>query len=129
MDDEAILFYDGTCKLCSRSVNFVLRHEKQAVLHFASLDSDCAQQHLPAEGLPDSLVLLHKGKLYIESDAAFLLASYLKLPYRLLRLFRIFPNFLANPVYRIIARNRYRWFGRETGSCIVPTEGQRGRFL
>lgn len=112
-EHEAILFFDGYCGLCNASVQFVLRHERASVLHFAALQSAFATEHLRAsQPLPDSLVLYASGVYYTESDAALRLCKYLRWYLRWMVLLLIFPRFLRSGVYRLVAKNRYRWFGR-----------------
>ena len=91
----------------------------------------CAERGipLPAAGAPDSIVVVDGGGRVLErSDAALAIASALPFPWRMLGVFRIVPRALRDRVYRIVARNRYRWFGRRD-ACMVPTDEIRSRFL
>lgn len=137
MKDEAeerpVLYFDGVCNLCNRSVQFVIRHDRKKRFLFAALQSPAGQQiqeKIKEERgkVPDSLVLSWKGKIYTESDAALHAARLLGGFTGLLAVFLVLPRFIRDPLYRFIARNRYRWFGRKD-ACMVPTPELKSRFL
>lgn len=128
-----ILFFDGHCNLCNGSVQWFLTHDKKEVLRFASLQSDLAAELLPQAGIDpkelSSLVLLHNGKGYTKSDGALQTGALLGSWYRpLARVGMLFPRFLRDGVYDIIARNRYRWFGRQE-ECWLPRPEWKARFV
>ena len=128
-----ILFFDGHCNLCNGSVQWFLTHDKEEVLRFASLQSDLAAELLPQAGVDpkelSSLVLLKDGKAYTKSDGALQTGALLGGWYRpLARLGQVFPRFLRDGVYDIIARNRYRWFGRQE-ECWLPRPEWKERFI
>lgn len=130
MKDKVVLF-DGVCSLCNASVDFIVRNESGNELKFASLQSDYAQKILEDIGaikVPDSILFYEKDRLMVESSAALAVAKYLRWPYRLVVLCNIVPRFLRDWVYRLIARNRYRWFGKRD-TCRVPTAAEREKFL
>jgi len=127
-----IILFDGVCNFCNSTVNFIIREDKKKVFRFAPLQSGIAQQlikqyHLPKDQL-DSFILIDAGKAYLRSDAA--LRLYNKLPWywKWLQLFWIVPKFLRDAIYDLIARNRYKWFGKKE-VCMIPTADVRERFL
>ena len=126
-----IVLFDGVCNLCNRSVDFIIRHEKSHKLQFASLQSDVGKSIVNKSGfdeIPDSVMLYVDGKLLIRSDAVLAISTYLKRPYAYGIIFKYVPKILRDSVYNLIAKNRYRWFGkRET--CRVPSADERERFL
>jgi predicted DCC family thiol-disulfide oxidoreductase YuxK len=127
--EQSILFYDGDCGFCNRSVTWILKHESEQKLFFASLQSKTAEEILSTQ-LPDyrqleTLVLYQKGKIYLKSSAAFQLVPFLKRRWRFLSLFRLFPEFLRDKVYDFIARNRKRL--AKPNNCQLPSN--RERFL
>ena len=126
---ETILFYDGDCGFCNRSVTWILKNEAQSVLFFASLQSGIAEEvlskHLPDFRSMETLILFHDGKVYTKSDAAFELIPFLKKRWRLFSLFRWVPRFIRNGVYDWISKNRKRLASMQ--SCQLPTN--RHRFL
>lgn len=131
MPDYIVLF-DGVCNLCNASVNFIIDHDPEAKIKFAALQSEAGQELLLKHNLEtqdlDSMVFISQTKAYIKSDAVLRLASQMGLPWSLGSIFLYLPRFLRNPIYEIIAHNRYRWFGKKD-QCRVPTPQLRKRFL
>lgn len=126
-----ILFYDGECGLCARSVRFILDHEHSPILKFGALQSDTAQRLLSPHGIDtsalSSLVLLEHDKAYTHSTAALKTCPYLKAPWRWGRLALVLPRCLRDPLYNFIARHRLRLFGKN--ECAIPTLEERARFI
>jgi predicted DCC family thiol-disulfide oxidoreductase YuxK len=127
-----IVLFDGVCNLCNRSVSFIIRHDARRRLRFASLQSEFGRrvvaEHGGEQGDLDSILLLQGGKLYDLSTAALRIAAGLTAPWPALALFLVVPRPLRDLVYRVIARNRYRWFGRRE-ACSVPTPETQSRFI
>ncbi|HSG38082.1 MAG TPA: thiol-disulfide oxidoreductase DCC family protein [Thermoanaerobaculia bacterium] len=127
-----IVLFDGVCNLCSGSVQFILQRDPAGKFRFASLQSDHGQRLLTERGIDpkalDSVVVIDGGRLYRESDAALRIARDLKGAWKVLTVFRVIPRPLRDWAYRLIARNRYRWFGKAE-TCWLPTPELRGRFL
>lgn len=138
------MLFDGKCNLCNGAVQFMIDHERKPDLKFAPLQSDLAKQRLTealgeetskalvlgatGAGDPDTIVVIEGGKAYTHSTAALHIAAHLKAPWRWAVVFYVFPRFIRDAVYRFIARNRYRWFGKSE-SCRVPTPELRARFV
>ncbi|WP_291910646.1 thiol-disulfide oxidoreductase DCC family protein [Chitinophaga sp. CB10] len=130
--EHGIILFDGVCNFCNASVNYVIRHDGRGYFRFASLQSEMAASlaqtyQFSTEGMA-SFVLLENGKVYTKSTAALRVARQLGFPAKLLYAFIIVPSFIRDGVYNMIARNRYRWFGRQD-ACMVPTPELRGRFM
>lgn len=127
-----VVLFDGVCNLCNGSVNFLLDRDHRETFRFASLQSDAGQRLLAEHGLPaddfDSFVLVEEGRAYTRSTAALRVARRLGFPWRLASLLLVIPAFLRDPFYDLVAKNRYRWFGKEE-TCRVPTPELRARFL
>jgi len=135
---DPIILYDGVCGLCNRLVQFLLKHDKQGRLRFASLQSDFAAKVLHRHGIdPKDLDTLHvienyeqPGERVLQRSNAILRAS------RELGGFwsvsavaaSVIPRALRDVVYRFVARNRYRVFGKYD-TCMLPEPNQRSRFL
>ncbi len=132
MQESPIILFDGVCNLCNGAVQFVIRHDPQAIFKFASLQSETGQEMLQKFGLPassfDSFVLIDNGKAYTKSDAA--LAVVKKLPGMLRFLYglKIVPAILRDAVYNLVAKKRYGWFGKKD-SCMIPTKSIQQRFI
>ena len=127
-----ILLFDGVCNLCNGSVQFIIRRDPEARFRFASLQSEVGQRYLDELRIDrqaiDSLILIEGGRWYKESDGALRIARHLPGPWKALAVFRWIPRPLRDWAYRLIARNRYRWFGKQE-SCWLPTPELRARFL
>ncbi len=129
-NDRPLLYFDGVCGLCNRSVDFILQHDQHEVFLFAALQSSFAAQQLPKEWTTDlsSLVLSHGGQFYRKSAAVFKIASLLGWPWKLAGAFSFLPTKLCDAVYDWVARSRYQWFG-QLESCRLPSPSERARFL
>ncbi len=127
-----IVLFDGVCKFCDASVNFLIDHDKTGRIHFAALQSDLGQRLLTRFGLSrdriDSIVLVEGKRYSTESTAALRLTRYMDGYWLILGAFLFVPAFLRDFMYEILARNRYRWFG-VLDACRVPTPEIRTRFL
>ena len=129
---SAIIFFDGLCNLCNGAVQFTIQRDPKDLFRFASLQSNFAQETLapfqiePKKG--DSFVLLENGKIYQRSTAALSVVRKLKGLWPLLYAFIIVPQFIRDEIYNFIAKNRYKWFGKEE-SCWVPTQELKSKFL
>jgi len=132
LPDSPLVLFDGVCNLCNASINFIIDRDTKGLFRFASLQSDLGFSLRKAFDLVepemDSVVLIMGGRAYTHSDAALTIAKHLDGAWSLLFGFIVFPRFLRDGVYRFIARNRYRWFGKSE-SCRVPTPELRARFL
>ncbi len=130
--DRAIVLFDGVCNLCNASVQFVIARDPDGYFRFAALGSEaarCALNELAVTGsLPDSIALLESGGLYTRSTAGLRIARRLTFPWPLLWALMIVPRPLRDRVYDLIARRRYRWFGKRA-ACMVPTPELAARFL
>ena len=129
-----ILLYDGVCGLCSRLVQFVLKRDSSRHLRFASLQSDFASRILQRLGLDandlDTVYLVEPGeRLTARSDAVISVLRKLGGFWSAVALLlRALPKSLRDWGYDIIARSRYRIFGKHD-SCLLPEEKYRDRFL
>ncbi len=132
LDDGPVLFFDGVCNLCSSSVQFVIEHEAAPVIRFASLQSAFAARVLPALGADpaalNSVVLVEDGKAFDRSSAALRVAKKLKSPWRFMGFFLVVPSFLRDFVYDLVAKNRYRIWGKKD-ACWLPSPELKSRFL
>lgn len=128
-----IILFDGVCNLCNGFVQFVIRRDPTALFRFAALQSEAAQALLAAHNLtpaatPDSVLLLSGGRLYSHSTAVLRIARRLGGIWRLVGVGWVLPRAGRDALYRFVARNRYRWFGRQE-QCMLPTPELKSRFL
>ena len=131
---SATILFDGVCNLCNGFVQFVIERDPAAQFQFAALQSAAGQQLLAAHGLPapttpDSVVLLEQGRARTQSDAALGVLRRLGGGWGLAAAaVQVLPRAVRDAAYRLVARNRYRWFGRQD-SCWLPTPELKARFL
>jgi len=127
-----IVLFDGVCNLCNGSVQLILRHDPAGRFRFASLQSPAGQELLARFGIDpavlDSVILVEGDRCYRESDAALRVARGMSGPWKMLWALRVIPLPLRDGLYRLIVRNRYRWFGKQE-TCWLPTPELRERFL
>mgnify|MGYP001303898982 CR=1 FL=1 len=131
-ENKKIILFDGVCNLCNGSVVFIIKRDKKDVFRFAAIQSEEGQKLIDKHQIDttkvDSILLFDGEKHYAKSTAALKIARNLKGGYPLLYGFIILPAFFRNWVYDIIARNRYKWFGKKE-SCMIPTPELKGKFL
>jgi predicted DCC family thiol-disulfide oxidoreductase YuxK len=134
MPDQAgpIILFDAECVLCSANAQFVLRHDKSARFRLASIQGGAGRTLCREHGLdpndPTTILVIEEARVRRDSDAVLAIYEGLGRPWRLFSLLRLVPALLRDPVYRWIARNRYRLFGRRTSCWIAPPE-YRSRIL
>lgn len=120
-----IVLFDGICNLCNASVRFITRHDKNNTIQFASLQSETAKQLLLKMNINaqkiDSIIFISNEKMFIKSDAAIEIAKLLHGFPRLLKYFQFIPRPIRDFVYDLIAKNRYRLFGK---SCALQPSNQ-----
>lgn len=132
LQGKSVVLIDGVCHLCQGVVRFIIPRDPEARFLFASLQSEAAQALLPADGLTSgplsTVVLLENGVQYTQSAAVLRIARRLRFPWPLAYLFIAVPRIVRDALYRYVARNRYRWFGKDE-QCMLPTPEIRDRFL
>ena len=127
-----IILFDAECVLCSVNAQFVLKHDKLGHFRLASMQGDVGAAIYRRHGLdplnPSSILVVQGGRVRQDSDAVLSIYEGLGFPWRLLGALRIVPAFLRDPVYRWVARNRYRLFGKRETCWVAPPE-YRDRLL
>ena len=131
-DDKPLIVFDGVCVLCSASARFVLRHDKASLFRLTAAQSPVGQGLYRHFGLSptdyDTFLLVEDGRAWLKSDAALRVVRRMGLPWSLAALFRIVPAPLRDATYDLVARNRYRVFGRRE-TCFIPSAGDAQRFV
>jgi predicted DCC family thiol-disulfide oxidoreductase YuxK len=127
-----IVIFDGVCNLCNASVDFIIRQDTAGVFKVTANQHETGQRILREQGLDpsqvDTVFLYEAGHLYRRSTAALRIARRLGFPWSLLYAFIVVPAPLRDAVYRVVANNRYRWFGQKE-TCRLPTSEERARFV
>lgn len=130
---KKIILFDGVCTLCNKVVQWIIQRDTKDVFRYAALQSDAGKQHMAERGITpaaiDSILLIEPGVAYFtQSDAALRVAQELGGLWRVLALFRWIPKPIRDAVYNFIAKNRYKWFGKED-ACMRPTPDVQAKFL
>lgn len=106
-----VVFYDGSCHLCARSVRFIMKYDRKRRFRFASLQSQTAKCLTGFPVKEDSVILVEDGKIMVKSQAVLRTAELLGLPWSAAGLFYVIPRSWRDAVYDRIAQNRDRWPG------------------
>lgn len=127
-----VILFDGVCNLCNGFVQFVLKRDREKIFQFASLQSTYGTEfleffHLKKEGLK-TIILYDGQKVRTQSDAVIKIATSLGGIWKTAVVLFAVPRFIRNLVYRLIAQNRYKLFGKKE-QCMVPSADMKDRFL
>lgn len=129
--DDDVILYDGVCVFCSRWVRFVIARDAAKRFRFTPIQSDYGARLARTFGIdpakPDTNAVIHGGQAYLKSDAALTVLSNLQGWGWTQALFAV-PRFVRDPIYSLIANNRYRIFGKYD-VCFVPDAAMRARVL
>lgn len=127
-----VIVFDAMCVLCSANARFVLRHDRRGHFRLASMQGAVGTELYRRFGIdpadPDTLIVVSGDQALRDSDAILAIWSGLGWPWRAAALFGVVPRRMRDPLYRWVARNRYRLFGRRE-TCWLPAPGQRDRIL
>ena len=131
--NKKIILFDGVCNLCNTSVQYVIRHDKKDIFRFVALQSDLGQSILKHIGIDtkniDSIILYEPGVAYFyKSSAAIEIAKTLGGFFTISAIFSIIPTGLRNLIYDFVAKNRYKWYGKQE-ACMIPTPELKAKFL
>jgi predicted DCC family thiol-disulfide oxidoreductase YuxK len=132
MKERPVILFDGVCNFCNNVINFVIKRDKAAEIQYAPLQSAkgqlfAKQYNFSAEELK-TFVFIEDGKMYTKSTAALRVCRYLGTLWPAMMAFMIVPKFIRNAVYDLVAKNRYKWFGKKD-TCMIPTPDVRNRFI
>ncbi|MBB6003272.1 thiol-disulfide oxidoreductase DCC family protein [Arcicella rosea] len=132
VDGQQVILFDGVCNFCNASINFVIDHDPQKRFKFASLQSDLGREILKKHHRNtsdfDSVILLKDNGLFIKSKAALEIAKELSGLWKYLSIFSVLPTFILDFFYDLIAKNRYKFFGKSE-VCRMPSPDLKERFL
>lgn len=129
---KRIIVFDGVCNFCNFWVNFLLERDRKNTFLFTALQSDAAKSLLKKYNRStddiDTFMLITDKGCFDRSTAGLLVAKELGGIWKLFYVFIVIPKFIRDPVYNLIARNRYKFFGKNE-SCRIPTKDERDKFL
>ncbi len=127
---DPLIVFDGHCVLCSANARFVLRHDRRRHFRLTTGESEtglAVQRHFGVDA-DATIIVVENGRALTRSDAMLAIAQGLGWPWRAATIFRLVPRVLRDPVYDLVARNRYRWFGKRE-SCWLPDPADADRIL
>lgn len=120
-ENQSIVLFDGVCNLCNSAIRFIIKRDKEKIFKLSPLQSSFSetlnQQFHFKQPLLNSIILIENNKVFYKSTAALRVVKKLSGPIKILYIFIIIPPFIRDAVYSVIAKNRYRWFGKR--SCEV----------
>lgn len=130
--DYSIILFDGICNFCNSSVNFIIDRDYKNRFRFAPLQSGSGKEllekfNLDADNLK-TIILIEDGRYFTKTTAVLRIAKKLRGFWKFFYVFIIIPPFIRNIFYNIIARYRYRWFGKKE-TCRIPTSEEKTKFL
>ncbi|WP_240751412.1 thiol-disulfide oxidoreductase DCC family protein [Flagellimonas onchidii] len=133
MDGKKIILFDGVCNLCNGAIQFIIKRDKNDLFRYAALQSDIGQQLITERAIDtskvDSIILIVPGVAYFtKSDAALEIAKGFGGLWKTMTIFTWVPKTLRDAIYDLIAKNRYKWFGRKD-SCMIPTPELQAKLL
>lgn len=127
-----IIVFDGVCVLCSANAQFVLDNDRTETFRLASIQGAVGSALMRANGLdpadPETIIVIDGARVFRDSDAILHIYDRLGWPWRVLAWTRIIPRPVRDAVYRFVARNRYRVFGKRE-ACWLPSPAHAGRIL
>ena len=128
--DRPVFIFDGYCVLCSTGVAFIMKHDRRARVRFLSAQTELGSAIYRALNKPldDSYIFIDSKGVHTKTDGWFQVADTLGGGWRVWTIFRLIPRPLRDWAYDILARNRYKWFGK-TGQCAILTDDQRARLV
>jgi predicted DCC family thiol-disulfide oxidoreductase YuxK len=132
MNYKNVVVFDGVCNLCSWGVRFIIRRDHKNTFLFAPIQSKAGAQLLLKHGIQteniETFLLIKDGVPYTKSDAVFEIIAEFKGAWKVLLIFRFLPRIFRDFMYRVIARNRYRMFGKKD-QCMIPSSDIKAKFL
>lgn len=131
-ENRNILFFDGVCTLCNKTVDFFIKRNGRNTLYYSSLQSKFAKNFLKIQDIDsnkmETILYFSKGKLHTKSSAVLIALKELSSIHRSFFLLIIIPKFIRDYFYDIIATRRYRLLGKSS-TCRIPNESEIKRFI
>jgi len=130
--EHTLILFDGICNFCNGSVNFIINRDRNDSFRFIPIQSDAGKNLCKQLGVNplenDTFIVYKGGKVYTRSTAALRIVKKLSGLWPALYVFYFVPKFIRDSAYHLIAKNRYKWFGKKN-SCMVPTPELREKFI
>ncbi len=132
-DGKQIILFDGVCNLCNSFVQFIIKRDHKDVFRYASLQSEIGkklttERHIDTNTLDSIVLIAPRIAYYVKSDAALEIGMHLKGYRTISYVLKLIPSNLRNYIYDMVARNRYKWYGKKD-QCMIPTAELQSKFL
>jgi predicted DCC family thiol-disulfide oxidoreductase YuxK len=131
-EKNIIVLFDGVCNLCNGFVNFIIKRDKKSKIKFAALQSTTAEKILQEKHINtkqfNSVIVVIDNNVFTKSSAALMICKELGGVWKLLIVFTIIPKFIRDFFYNLIAKNRYKFFGKKD-VCMIPNKEIVSRFI
>ena len=127
MIKNPVILFDGVCNLCNGTVDFIIRNDRKKQFRFVALQSESGKkfaQKFNFSSGTDSVILILNKKVYYESEAVLIIASLLNFPWNMAKVFYLIPKKMRDNIYKWIAGNRYKWFGKRS-SCRIASPAEK----
>jgi len=132
IENGAVVLFDGICNFCSGSVLSIIKRDPKGYFRFSAIQTESGESIMKKYNIhsdkADSIILIENNMVYYRSSAALRIARKLKGGWKLFYGAMIIPPFIRNFFYDLVARNRYRWFGKRD-HCFIPDQNIRERFI
>ncbi len=126
-----IILFDGVCNLCNNTVSFLIKYDKKNTFKFAASQTNAGENIIRQYSISNegkSVIFIKEGIVFYKSDAIIEIAKLINGWPHIFKYAFLFPKFLRDGLYNLIAKNRYSLFGKKE-TCMLPTEENRNRFL
>ncbi len=132
-DGKQLIFFDGVCNLCNGSIQYIIKHDKNDLFRYAPLQSEIGKEFIKERKIDTSKVdsiLLYEPNIayYTKSTAVLKIGRTFGGGYKLLGIFEFIPGPVRDWFYDLIAKNRYKWFGKQN-ECMIPTPELKAKFI
>ncbi|MGX1930050.1 thiol-disulfide oxidoreductase DCC family protein [Flagellimonas sp. 2504JD4-2] len=133
LDGKKLILFDGVCNLCNGAVQFIIKRDKKDSFRYAPLQSEIGERLIAERAIDtskvDSIILIEPGVAYFtKSDAALRIAQDFGGLWKGMVFFTWIPKVFRDAIYNLVAKNRYKWFGRKD-ACMIPTPEIHAKFL
>ncbi len=131
--NKNIIFYDGICVFCSRSIYFILKHDKSNAFLICPFQTEfwkqlCDQYEINKKSIDTVVLLDQSNRIFVKSKAVIKVMIILGFPFNLFGIFKVFPSVWLDKLYDFIARNRYKWFGKNK-NCRIIKQDFKSKFI
>jgi len=130
-ENQNIIFFDGYCGLCNKSVDWIIQKDHNRIFKYAPIQGETARQlniSSPNQNNYDTIIYFDHGQAYSHSTAILYVTKKLPYPWKLFSILIFIPTPIRDSIYKFISKNRYRWFGK-SDTCRIPLPQEKEFFL